>query len=203
MDVKTGQPITPPLQHPAPVARASFSPDGRLVATVAADEAIRVWDASTGDTVHLPIRGDGHEHFAVFSPDRLSLLAVDGSSLEIRDMPPHEAPPAWALDLADFASTQNNYNQSRLPDLPKIHTLRSQLLGSTSSDSWTLFGKWYFADSGQRTISPWSQVSLESYVGLLIERGDKTSLEYARSLSHDHPSWMAKIAPLLAKLPSW
>jgi WD40 repeat protein len=201
-DAKTGQPITPPLQHPAPVEKASFSPDGRLVATVAADGAIRVWDAGTGDILLLPIRGDGNEHFAVFSPDGLSLLAVDGSSLEILDMPPHGVPPSWVFDMADFAATQNNYNQSRLPDLAKIHALRSQLLSSTGSDPWTLFGKWYFADSGRRTLSPWSQISLESYVSLLIERGDRESLESARSLSHDHPSWIAKIAPLLAKLSS-
>jgi WD40 repeat protein len=201
-DAKTGQPITPPLQHPGPVERASFSPDGRLVATVAADGAIRVWDARTGDMLLLPIRGDGNEHFAVFSPDGLSLLAVDGSSLEIQDMPPLGVPPSWVFDLADFAATQNNYNQSRLPDLTKIHALRSQLLSSSGSDPWALFGKWYFADSGQRTVSPWSQISLESYVSLLIESGDRESLEYARSLSHDHPSWIAKIAPLLAKLPS-
>jgi hypothetical protein len=131
--------------------------------------------------LHLPIRGDGNEHFAVFSPDGLSLLAVDGSSLEILDMPPHGVPPSCVLEPADFAATQNNYNQSRLPDLPKIHALRSQLLSSTGSDPWTLFGKWYFADSGRRTLSPWSQISLESYGSLLIERGDRESLESARS----------------------
>jgi WD40 repeat protein len=201
-DAKTGEPITAPLQHPGPVERASFSPDDRIVATVAADGAIRVWDARTGDRLHLPIRGKGKEHFAVFSMDGRSLLTVDGSSLEIEDMPPHEVPPSWVADLADFAATQTNYDQSRLPDLPKIHALSAQLLSSSGSDQWTLFGKWYFADSGRRKLSPWSQISLESYVSLLIERGDRESLEYARSLSHDHPSWMAKIAPLLAKLPS-
>jgi WD40 repeat protein len=201
-DAKTGQPITPPLEHPGPVERASFSADGRIVATVSADGAIRVWDARTGDTLHLPIRGRGKEHFAVFSMDGHSLLAVDGSSLEIEDMPPHEVPPSWVADLADFAATQTNYDQSRLPDLPKIHALSAQLLSSSSNDPWTLFGKWYFADSGRRKLSPWSQISLESYVSLLIERGDRESLEYARFLSHDHPSWLAKIAPLLAKLPS-
>lgn len=201
-DAKSGQPITPLLQHPAPVERASFSQDGQLVATVAADGAIRVWDARTGDMLHLPIRGSGNEHFAVFSPDGRSLLAVDGSSLEILDMPPHPAPPSWVLELGDFAATQNNYNQSRLPDLPTIHALRSQLLTSSGIDPWSLFGKWYFADSGRRTLSPWSQISLESYISLLIERGDRESLESARSLSHDHPSWTAKIAPLLATLPS-
>lgn len=85
-----------------------------------------MWDARTGDMLDLPIRGDGNEHFAVFSPDGLSLLAVDGSSLEILDMPPHGVPPSCVLELADFAATQNNYNQSRLPDLPKIHALRSR-----------------------------------------------------------------------------
>jgi WD40 repeat protein len=200
-DAKTGQPTTPPMQHPASVERASFSPDGRLVATVAADSTIRLWDAGTGEMLHLPIRGKGKEYLASFSPDGLSLLTVDGPSLEIVDMPPARTTPAWVLDLANFAATQNTYDQSRLPDLPKIHALRTQLLSSNDNDSWTRFGKWYFADSGQRTVSPWSQMSLESYVGLLTERGDRESLEYARFLAREHPSWLAKISPLFAKLP--
>ncbi len=200
-DAKTGQPITPPMQHPASVERASFSPDGRLVATVAADNTIRLWDAGTGEMLHLPIRGKGKEFLAAFSPDGLSLLTVDGSTLELVDMPPVGAPPVWLVDLADFAATQNSYEQSRKPDLTKIHELRLQLLGSNADDSWTRFGKWYFADSGQRAVSPWSQISLETYVSLLIERGDRESLEYARFLAHEHPSWLAKISPLLAKLP--
>lgn len=45
------------------------------------------------------------------------------------------------------------------------------------NDRWTLFGKWYFADITQRPISPWSHVTLESYVNLLIVKGDRPSLE--------------------------
>lgn len=200
-DARTGRPVTPPLQHPAAVESASFSPDGRMIATVAADGVIRLWDAGTGDTIHLPVRGDGHEHFAVFSPDGQSLLAVDELSVQVLDMAPRAIPPPWVIDLADFAATQTNYNQSRLPNLARVHALRLQLLGSSADDPWTLFGKWYFADIGQRPVSPWSHVSLENYVNLLIARGDRESLEYARSLSRDHPSWIAKINPLLAKLP--
>ncbi len=183
----------------APTASTVVAP------TVSADGAIRVWDARTGDTLHLPIRGRGKEHFAVFSMDGHSLLAVDGSSLEIEDMPPHEVPPSWVADLADFAATQTNYDQSRLPDLPKIHALSAQLLSSSSNDPWTLFGKWYFADSGRRTLSPWSQISLESYVrkALLIERGDRKSTRVRKIayLTIILRGWQ-RSAPLLAKLPS-
>jgi len=42
-------------------------------------------------------------------------------------------------------------------------------------------------------------VSLQRYVESLIALGDKESLEFARSLAQDHPAWMIKIVPLLAR----
>jgi WD40 repeat protein len=200
-DVSNGLPITPPLQHPAPVGRVSFSPDGSLVATVAGDGAVRLWDSTSGEKVHLPVSCDDKEPFAVFSPNGHSLLVAAGTSIRILDLPPAEAAPPWLIELADFASTQANYNLTRVPNVANAEALRLRLLNDKDNDSWTHFGKWYFADSGQRAISPWSDLSLESYVKMLIARGDRKSLEYANSLAHEFPSWGAKIRPLLAKLP--
>lgn len=200
-DAKTGLPVTPLLQHPAPVGRASFSPDGRMLVTVSGEGAVRVWDSATGDLLHLPIYGKEKEPYAVFSENGRSLLVTEGTSLKVLDLPPNENPPVWLVDLAEFGAAQAHYNFLLSPDIPKVHALREQLLSSDDNDLWTVFGKWYFADSSQRPISPWSQVSLESYVNLLIARGDRQSLEYAQLLSHSFPSWNAKIDPLLAKLP--
>lgn len=51
-----------------------------------------------------------------------------------------------------------------------------------------------------RPISPWSTVTLQQYVDSLIALGDKDSLDYAASLSHDQPAWMVRIVPLRNKL---
>ena len=194
--------MVPPLQHPAPVGRASFSLDSRLVATVAGDKAVRLWDVSSGDQVQLPTILPGGAPYFAFSPDGLSLLIAGGSSGWVIDLPPNEEAPSWVADLLDFVSTLNNFDHSEQPDLAKIEAIRVKLNSSKDSDRWTLFGKWYFTDITQRPISPWSHVSLENYVNLLIAKGDRSSLEYAKTLSRSFPSWLAKVNSALAKLPS-
>ncbi len=134
---------------------------------------------------------------AIFSPSGSSLLvASKDSSVQVFDLPSHEPPPVWLADLAEFAATQTRYDQSHSPDLAKIKLLRAQLLASTANDPWEVFGRWYFAESNLRSISPWSTVSLEQYVESLIALGDKESLDYASSLAQDHPAWMMKIVQL-------
>jgi WD40 repeat protein len=56
------------LPHPAPVASAVFSPDGRRILTVAFD-TVRIWDPVARKEAAPPIRGFNTETFASFSPD--------------------------------------------------------------------------------------------------------------------------------------
>jgi WD40 repeat protein len=136
----------------------------------------------------------------VFSPGGSSLLvASKDGSVQIFDVPPNQAPPAWVADLAEFASTQVRYDRSHLPDLARIKHLREQLLQSKSDSPWDEFGRWYFTESDVRPISPWSTVSLQQYVDALIAQDDKDSLDYASLLAKDHPAWMTKIVQLRAK----
>jgi WD40 repeat protein len=200
-NASNGKLMVPPLQHPAPVGRASFSLDSRLVATVAGDKAVRLWDTLSGDQILLPIVTPTGSPYFSFSPDGLSLLIAGGSSGWVLDLPPNDEAPTWLADLLDFSSTLNNFDQARKPDLVRVEAIRTQLSSSKANDRWTLFGKWYFADITQRPISPWSHVTLESYVNLLIAKGDRPSLEYAKSLSRPFPSWLAKVNSSLAKLP--
>jgi len=200
-NANNGKLLVSPLQHPAPVGRASFSPDSRLVATVAGDKTVRLWDTLSGDQIQLPIvTPDGSPHIS-FSPDGLSLLIAGGSSGLVLDLPPNDEAPSWLADLIDFASTLNNFDHTRQPDLVRTEAIRVKLNSTKASDQWTLFGKWYFTDITQRPISPWSHLSLENYVNLLIARGDRSSLEYAKALSRPFPSWLAKVKSSLAKLP--
>src|SRR5260370_41012927 len=102
---------------------------------------------------------------AIFSPSGSSLLvASKDCSVQVFDMPPHEPAPVWLADLAEFAATQTRYDQSYSPDLAEIRLLRAQLLASTAKGPWDVFGRWFFAESNLRSISPWSTVSLEKYV---------------------------------------
>ncbi len=198
-NASTGNLVGAPLEHPSPVGRASFSPDSHLVVTAAGDKAIRLWDAATGDPVAPPTFFDAGA-YAAFNPNSHSVLLAGGSLASIFDLAPEEDAPAWLADLADFASTLNNYDHSGTTNLSKIDSLKEQLLHSSANDRWTRFGKWYFADITQRPVSPWSELTLEKYVDLLIARGDAASLTYAQTLSHPFPSWLAKVSVAKANL---
>jgi WD40 repeat protein len=199
-NAQTGQPVTPPLQHGDSVFNALFSPDGNFVLTSAADHTVRLWDANSGEPLRTPIHSQKTVSVIAFNPNGSSFIASQDNILEIFDLPPQQAPPAWVVEVADFAATQNHYNQVIAPDFTQMNAVRSQILASKTDDSWTKFGRWYFADGAERPISPWSSVSLKQYVDTLIEEGEKDSLDYAAAISYDHPDWLQKISVSRTKL---
>ena len=210
-DARTGAPITPPLQHADAVYSAAFSPGkGIRVATASRDHTARVWDAGTGEPVTLPLQADDEVTEAIFTPDAASLLvAAKDSSVRLYAMPPEGSAPAWLADLADFAASQVRYQQANPATDAGIQKLRTQLLAEPESTqgepqnarTWERFGRWYFQASDARAVSPWSTLSLQSYVELLTRHDDHASLAYAAALAYDHPTWMQQIIPKLNAHP--
>ncbi len=204
-DAVSGQPVTPPLRHADAVLGASFSPDSARVATASRDGSARLWDAVNGDPLTLPMRPGGEVSASVFNPVGNALLLVsEAPVVQVRDLAPQSVPPTWLADLAEFASTQVRYDASREPPYDKVRALRGQLLAvhPGTGASWERFGRWYFLESAQRPISPWSTVSLREHVEGLVALGNKDSLEYALTLTRDLPDLALKITNLLEKLPA-
>ncbi|HVS39028.1 MAG TPA: serine/threonine-protein kinase, partial [Gemmataceae bacterium] len=70
-DVETGKEVQPLTG--TPFQKVALSPDGKTLATLAADRTVSLWDAATGKTVHEPIPVPANPESTitplVFSPD--------------------------------------------------------------------------------------------------------------------------------------
>jgi WD40 repeat protein len=72
-DVKSLEPIMPPLFGDGAISALGFSPDGRTLASGAHDNTVRIWDVATGTQLL-----DLHDHGGIvrqvcFSPDGMTL----------------------------------------------------------------------------------------------------------------------------------
>jgi len=74
------------LQHGDWVRTAVFSPDGKKVATASIDGTACIWDAETGQKLHIL---EGHEinvYSAVFSPDGEKIVTAGNGTVRIWDV---------------------------------------------------------------------------------------------------------------------
>jgi WD40 repeat protein len=111
-DAETGRPLAPPVMHDEQVGQATFSPDGRRVASLTEHE-LRIWDAETGRPVGPPTRADDSFRSLAFSPDSrrvvvasrpdaVTLLAVEGGPPLWKWLLPQTAPPGRFLIQVRF-----------------------------------------------------------------------------------------------------
>ena len=62
--------------HEGPVHSASYSPDGRLLASGSADATVRIWDMRSGDEAMAPLRsGNGTVWAIAFAPNGKNLVS--------------------------------------------------------------------------------------------------------------------------------
>jgi WD40 repeat protein/serine/threonine protein kinase len=72
----------PPLNHQNAALSATFSPDGKWIASSSQDGFVKIWDAQTGQEIRPFKAHDDHANSVAFSPDgrRLATCSWDGSA---------------------------------------------------------------------------------------------------------------------------
>jgi WD40 repeat protein/serine/threonine protein kinase len=159
-DARTGEPITRPLMHDGGVRWAQFSPDGSRVLTMSCDYTARLLDARTCQPISEALQD---VNIAEFSPDGQRLITVSGSSARIWELPAVPVPvPNWVLDLAE-AIVETHLDDHGVPEsvpFATLQALKTQVQRSAASDIWTRWAKWFFDDPTNRTMTPFSSVSV-------------------------------------------
>jgi hypothetical protein len=104
--------------------------------------------------------------------------------------------PAW---LAEFAEAIGGVrlDQKGTAEPAPVETLlklKDRLAAGSSSDFYTRWGTWIFADRLTRTISPYSSMTLVEYVDCRIQENTLSSLQEAVRLSPSNASALARLA---------
>jgi WD40 repeat protein len=157
------------------VGSAQFSPDGRRVVTGTANGVLRIWDARTGHPHTGLLRHDAPIYAVQFSPDGQRVAgASQDSTVRIWDVPIPRGGDARTLTLLARAVVGYGVNQlgALVPAEDPVDALQKARAAHRSETDSALIGTvrmWVLDDRSTRTISPFSQISVDEYVKLQLE----------------------------------
>jgi WD40 repeat protein len=186
------------LKHDAAVWSAQFSPDGQRVVTASDDGTARVWDAPTGQPLSEPLRHGKPVKSAEFSEDGQQVVTISGDKItRVWDVPVLPMPvPSWLPDLAEAFPQRRINSKGIFESVPVEELLRMRELVQqrTAQDFYSRWAGWLFADRHQRTISPFSMVTVPEYVQRRIDENTLESLLEAVQLAPTNALAFARLA---------
>lgn len=113
------EPLVPPLRHRESVVTATFSHDGRYVATASMDRTARIWEVDTGMPLTPPLRNPATVYQALFSRDVRQLAITSGAgAVEVWRLRPDPRPAEDLEALGQLLSGRRLSTSGDLADLP-------------------------------------------------------------------------------------
>jgi eukaryotic-like serine/threonine-protein kinase len=91
-EVATGRHVGPVLEHKDTVCGATFSPDGRMLATSSTDNTVRLWAVPSGEQLARPLDLHRPVKLVAFAPHGRSLATQDGDLVRLWALPGEGVP---------------------------------------------------------------------------------------------------------------
>jgi tetratricopeptide (TPR) repeat protein len=161
------------------VYSAEFSPDGQRVVTGSKDKTARLWDAATGKAIGEPMQHEDEVRSAQFSPDGQRVVtASDDKTARLWDLPTSSIQDRMEdfLLLADLAEAScgvalQTSGQSEILNLipaNQVKAIREKIAARFRAPSSNLTPvqrllKWSVSDRRNRTISPFSELTVAEW----------------------------------------
>ncbi len=215
-DAATGKPIGKPMGHEDSVESAQFSPDSQWVVTASMDKTARLWSATSGAPVGQPMRHEGIVFWAQFTPDSQRVLTTSqDNTARLWDavIVTDKDTRADVLLLAELAEatgylTLETVGQSenlKLLAPERARAVREKVdakfLGPSSKlTPLQRVMKWSVSDRRDRTISPFSQVAVSTWMENKIKEGTIEGLRAALEVDPANARVTAHLGRRLADL---
>src|SRR6185369_11477120 len=119
---------------------------------------------------------------AQFSPDGHRVVTASSNSARVWEVPAVSLPvPPWIPKLTEAIAGKrfNDHGISEPVPVAELLALKRQLSQNPETNVWTRWAKWFFADPVDRTISPFSDVTVEEYIQHRIDENTLESLQEA------------------------
>jgi WD40 repeat protein len=199
-DANNGDLVIDPLKHSTPVQSAHFSPDGKRILT-ASGSAIRVWDAESGEPLTDSLDGGVSLLSAQCSPDgeRVLTVSADGEARVWDFSPTKTGIPDWFLPLIEAVcgrvlNKQGVLEFVALDRAAVIGQIRQRLMKQPNKDDWVMWGRWFLSDHFNRTISPFSSITIQEYVDDCIKENTDAYLDEAARVAFGNTELMRRIS---------
>jgi hypothetical protein len=179
------------------VADAQFTAEGSRLLTACDDGRVRFWDVRTGLLVNQTTLFGGNLRSLQIAPDDHHVLTTSPDAARVWEAPLYAAPaPAWLPRLAEGVAGRRLDAQRQFEPVPvrELLEVRQAIEQSSSTDPYTRWAKWFFADRSTRPQSPGALCTVAEHVQELVDQNTATSLRYALHFSPTNREAFARLA---------